>query len=453
VTVIPPAQIQADTHVPSDAPAPPPPPTYGALLRDAADLVATARRFGIGPFDEAQQAADTVVDLERYLAIGGRHLRLLLTPPSATPSPLTGTHREVVRRLADLRMERRGGNAWASAGDGLGVAHDLLATHVGPRGELRTPEAQDLVNPDVQVASAARVIGLIAEPLALTRDLLAAARQAQPRHEPPLTRSMSAHLRQATAAIRRILQIGPPLRLPTAGVLDGLDGLTPALTRMGADSRPDHLTSRITALSILRQVSYRQSLGLEPANAHTLQELCTLGAATCRTAESLLPLANTPLGRVRRAAAIDELRRAAALWSELGASLYPHIQGLAKAPAIYRDAVRLIAQGTQGDPASTHAVLAALPDLATHAAISVRTLHDRGELVIQRQEAGHLAPRWHPLDAATTRELAEAFTTAGRATRLALDAVPRETEAPRHDSQPAPRLDPLVQRRGRGVTR
>ena len=427
--------------------------TYGALLRDAADLVATARRFGIGPFHDAQQAANTVVDLERYLAIGGRHLRLLLTPPSATPSPFTGTHRDVARRLADLRMERRGGNAWASAGDALGVAHDLLATHVGPRGELRTPEARELVNPDVQVASAARVIGLIAEPIALTRALLTAARQAQPRHEPPLTRSMSAHLRQATAAIQRTLQTAPPLHVPTTGVLDGLDGLTPALTRLGTDSRPDHLTSRITALNILRQVSYRQSLGLEPANAHTLQELCTLGAATCRRAESFLPLANSPLGRVRRAAAIDNLRRAAASWSEIGVSLYPRIQGLAKAPAIYRDAVRIIAQGTQGDPASTHAVLTALPFLATQAATSVRTLHDRGELVIRRHEVGQLAPRWHPLDAATTRELAEAFTAAGRATRLALDAIPREIAAPRHDSQLARHLDPLVQRRERGVTR
>jgi hypothetical protein len=98
-------------------------------------------------------------------------------------------------------------------------------------------------------------------------------------------------------------------------------------------------------------------------------------------------------------------------------------------------------------------VLTALPGLAVQAAISVKTLHDRGELVIQRQEAGQLAPRWHPLDAATSRDLAAAFAAAGRATRHALDTARRETEAPRHNTQSAPRLDPLVQRRERGVTR
>jgi hypothetical protein len=450
--VVPPAQLQAATQVRAGAAAGQP-PTYGALLRDATDLVAEARRLAIGPFDDAQRAADAVVDLERCLAIGGHHLRLLLAPAAATPSPLSGTHREFVRRLAELRMERRGGNAWASAGDGLGVAHDVLATHVGPRGELRTPEARTVVNPAVQVAATTRVIGLLAEPLAVTRDLLTAARQAQPRQAPPLTRSMSAHLRQAIAAIQRTLEKAPPLGLPPPGDLGELDGLTPALTKLAADSRPDQLSSRITALRVLRQVSYRQSQGLEPANAHTLQELCTLGAATCRAAEGLLPLASTPLGRVRRAAAADELRRAAALWGELGADLYPRIQELAKAPAIYRDAVRLVTQGAEGDHSSTLAVLAALPGLAAQAAATVRTLQDRRELVIRRQEAGQLSPRWHSLDAAASEDLARAFAAAGRATRLAVDAVRSEPDASGHDGQSAHHLDGPARWRERGLSR
>jgi hypothetical protein len=64
-----------------------------------------------------------------------------------------------------------------------------------------------------------------------------------------------------------------------------------------------------------------------------------------------------------------------------------------------------------------------------------------------------LAPRWEPLDPAASRDLAESFAAAGRVTRLAVDAVRRETTAPRRDGQSTPHLDGPVQRREPGLTR
>jgi hypothetical protein len=117
------------------------PATYGVLLSTAIDLTCRAQSRSLGPFDDARRAVDAVVDYERFLAVSGHHLQLLLSPPLATATRSGELQRRLATGLAALSLERRRDNPWASAGDALALAHDLLATHVGPRGELRTSEA------------------------------------------------------------------------------------------------------------------------------------------------------------------------------------------------------------------------------------------------------------------------------------------------------------------------
>ena len=132
VSVVPPTQNQTDKpHTEA---------TYGGLLTLAADDAARARCSAIGPFEDADLAAKTVGDFERFLAVVGHHLELLLAPAAvAHPRPMA--HQQLANALSALRSERHGDNAWTSAGDHLGITHDLLATHVGPTGEFRTSEA------------------------------------------------------------------------------------------------------------------------------------------------------------------------------------------------------------------------------------------------------------------------------------------------------------------------
>ncbi len=425
--------------------------TYGALLASAADAVARAQTHGLGPFEDAQEAADAVTDYERFLAIGGRHLQLLLSPARSVATRSRATQRQLASALAALTMERRGGNEWASAGDTLGLAHDLLSTHVGPRGELRTPDAVVLTTPEVQVAAAARVLALVDEPLTLSRDLLRTAGAVQPRTDPPLTRATRTHLRQATSRLTKLAS-GPTPVAAGSGLLGLLDALPPAHTKIGDGTPPDAIASAGAALRVLRQLSVRQSHGDERANAHSLQELCVLAVTTCTAAEGLLPYGATPLGRVDRAATIDRLRRAGSLWSELQVSLYPRIQGLSKAPGIYHHAIQLVAHATATHPAAARVVLATLPRLALQSAATVATLSQRGELVTCSREPGKPTARWRALTPSEADGLIAGFTTASQATRQASDAVQRHLATA--GSRGAVGPVPAQQRtRGLGVSR
>jgi hypothetical protein len=62
-------------------------PTYGELIRLARDRAHEAGMTGSGPFATADEAAGAVAGFERYLAVFGRHLRLIASPGLA---PVTG---------------------------------------------------------------------------------------------------------------------------------------------------------------------------------------------------------------------------------------------------------------------------------------------------------------------------------------------------------------------------
>lgn len=423
--------------------------TYGALFGDAVTALTDAREHAVGPFETATSAGDTAADYERFLAVTGRHLELLLAPTPAVSTRDRAIPRRLAGELAALRLDRHGGNGWARAGDALGLAHDLLATHVGPHGELRSPEAIVLTSAEVQQAAVDRVVRLVRHPLRDAKPLLGRARARQPGTEPPLDPADAKRL-QATVSRAIKLLDQPASVVADDGLLERLDRLSPVQTKLDDNSSTVVLQS-ISTLHLLRQITLRQSRGEEVANAHSLQELCRLAVTTCRSAERSLPYATTPLGRVDRAATIDQLRQAERLWGELGGRLYPRIQGLSKAPGIYHEAVAKVAEEATTNEVATRAVLCCLPRLAHQSANTVAQLYNQGELVTCGRAPGELTTRWRALSPAEARDLAQGFVSAGRATHRASDAVRRQLEPAAHRTSTT--VPPPQRARGLGVER
>jgi hypothetical protein len=68
------------------------PPTYGELLAAATSALTAATRTGIGPFTDPHQAADTLSDYLRFLAVSGRHATLLLGRHRGRPAHAHGSN-------------------------------------------------------------------------------------------------------------------------------------------------------------------------------------------------------------------------------------------------------------------------------------------------------------------------------------------------------------------------
>jgi hypothetical protein len=383
----------------------------------------------VGPFDDPHRAADTVTDYLRFLGVAGHHLTVLLHARSTDRGfPSLGGDRvpTVAARLAALGGTRAGGNGWTRAADQLGTAHDLLATHLGPRGELRTPDALELSKLAIRHAAAQRVVDLTRQPLAAAPTLLSAAASAQSHGAAaPLPAPVISRLRRTTTHLNSLLAAAPLAATVDPALLHTLDDLIPARPRLADYAGPDSVGHALQALSVLRLLVHRQSQGLERVNPHSLHDLCQLAVTACSTTEQLLPLATTPLGRVHRAATVDRLRAAAAAWDQADRHLYPRLRGLTRVPRVYRDAVTLLTTDCPSSSALTRAVLACLPRLATDASHTLLAhAHDNG-LVAHGRDPGQLTARWRPVAPCTLAALGERLDAASDASRLANAATAR----------------------------
>ena len=154
----------------------PQPATYGEMMSSAVDLIDQARRTGCGPFDNRQQACDAIAGYQRFLGVVGRHLRLLSAPGLAGLTRPTLDIRpalpQLVQRLTELDITVTVREPWTMAADRLAVAHDLVATHVGPLGQARTPDADILTDPVLTRAATTRLLTHTLPPLAVSSVLL-----------------------------------------------------------------------------------------------------------------------------------------------------------------------------------------------------------------------------------------------------------------------------------------
>jgi hypothetical protein len=401
-------------------------PTYGELIGLARHRAREASATGSGPFPSADQATEAVAGFERYLAVLGRHLRLIVAPGLApAPGHLDSLPvlQQLIERMSHLELAPSNGSPWGRAAEALATAHDLLATHLGPFGERRTPEVEVLADPHHRHATARMVLRLLDEPLAVRDDLLRALTVAQRGADrEPSPRAVAAHIRQSTDAIARLTNRYAPPPFTSSINIPEVVALIPAIHNRAGSSGARSFDDSIQALRVLRLLSYRQTNGLEPASPGCLHDLARLARTATAGSDQWLPTPETAIARVQRAHAIDHLERARQAWTDTSVALGQHIRGLTKAPRVYADAIGAV-QEAHAHEGVRRAVLAALPRLGREAGLTTTHLARTGCVSIATKEVGRFQESWRLLTPDEGDVLAARFTRSGQASRTASIAV------------------------------
>jgi hypothetical protein len=406
------------------------PPRYGELMDRATVAVEHAMSLGDLDFPDVHTAHHEVLGYQHFLRVSGRHLALLAG--FATPSKHL---RELSARLAALPAERPAEQPdlgrWNKAAVAVGIAHDLLASHVAPRNVGLTPDATDLLAHQTAGAGVSAMLTLLLEGGSRSWDLFhrAVHAQAQERDTELISRSQLVRLRHANRAIElfgkaTLWDLGSSPR--GADALANLDHLEPATPRVSAATRSHQFETSLAALQALRQISFRQGRGEDHTSATSLNDLARLAAQVTDPAASWLPEPTTALQRVQHAASRDHLAHAHTTWTQAATGLTTTIRGLARAPSPYGRAIsRLLADtDTEAhDPSLNSATLSALPRMASEASAAIIRLTATGGLVTAERGPAALKVSWRPLTAAEGDDLAHRFTTAGVATNKALVTV------------------------------
>ena len=289
------------------------PVTYRELLEDAAGELSGLHSLVSVPFRDPEDALKTFAALRRFAATSIRHASLLaphddlvqalprLRPPQVTAFVETGA------------IPHPAGRAILRSRELVGAAHDLLATHLGPDRQHRTPDAAliDAIGPESSalhtVASLLVTAGVAHQSLARrAMNVLPIAG----RYAGPVVRV----LQEGAAVLEPAALLMDRLHWQGADPADELGRLTPAtmLSTLTADTDPrahvDHLAQ---VLSRLRVAAHRQGRGELPAGAGTMRALTAVAAGLIR--RDLDSPDRMRRGRGETAA----LRAAARSWTQL----------------------------------------------------------------------------------------------------------------------------------------
>jgi len=404
-------------RAPETGPASSLPATYGELIDTAELHVATATAPATTAAIDLRAVHAQLLGYQRFLRAAGDLLALL--------THLNGRRPPGLCRLADLltAVPRRDttATAWTRAATTLGAAHDLLATHLGPDREIRSPDALAITS-DTGTALALRQVGLLLLNGATATDRLTyTARTAQVRcPEKPIPQGLSHAL---TVTNRTILlhakaalwDLDQELAAPPSS---NLAQIRAAVTRLPLAATTDGFESSLAALRALRELSFRQARGRSPASPASVRDLTLLAAALTHPDLDWLPAPATGLERLRHAHASDQLAAAHAAWHLAGQDLTDTIRGTTKAPRTYEAAIgRLLDDAASLSPPVRLAVTTALPRLGHDAGRTIGRLHALNALV-NPGPVGIAGPRlvWRPLEHLRAQELIDRFTAAADAT-------------------------------------
>jgi hypothetical protein len=247
-----------------------------------------------------------------------------------------------------------GAGVWTRAADRFGIAHDLLATHVGRRHTVHTRAALALRDPVVNQAATARIVAALGDALAVGgRAVRALTRPPNGTQPGAGSRREVVWLSGALDPLVRLHRACTPRTLPApgSGVLAAVDALTVATPRVARTGTPATVTDPVHALHLVQLLTFRQARGREPASAASLHDLTRLAARALTVTASTLPVPADPLGRVHRAAAVDQLATAHQSWAAAGAAVAAPVRTLIRAPALYRDTLTVLARAL-GSPAA-----------------------------------------------------------------------------------------------------
>jgi hypothetical protein len=147
--------------------------TYGATIEAAVEAAARGSVIADSGFRDDQDAVGAAVAFERLRRVVARHVRLLVGPgwaserggrdwaaqafagaleSAASPVGSGSARRPVGSHLAE--------QAWREAADALGLAHDMLASHLDPDQAPITPDGELMLQPDPAWQAVARLADL-----------------------------------------------------------------------------------------------------------------------------------------------------------------------------------------------------------------------------------------------------------------------------------------------------
>jgi len=399
-------------------------PTYGELMdlaeRAAHSAIALARDGHLG-FEAGHVE---LLGYERFLRTCGAHLGLLSDLAADRPSGVD----QLARLLRGLPAFDASHSAWRSAAVALGVAHDLVATHLGPERALRSPDIADIIGRRDTLGTSRPLMGLLLEAADANNGLLGALRNQRRRH---------GHLPMSTTRFRQLIDANEALLLHAKAALWDLDASTAIsmdqplaqlelVTRMpGAGMTP--IRSPLRALLEIRRVSFAQSRGEAPASPASLRDLALLGAQFSHPDAVELPAPPTPLERLERAHLADLLQNAYDAWTDAAAALGHHIQGVTKAPGSYGQAIGYLL-GNEHSTAVRLAIVVALPRLGQEASHTIDRLKDDRALATPRREPGKVRVTWEPAPLTEFTLLRERFRMAAKSSADAAAALRRLTD-------------------------
>jgi hypothetical protein len=387
------------------------PTTYGALLTAAREGAALAitRTPRLGDPD---LVAVELAGYERFLRVAGIHLALLQDLSGVT---ITGLE-QLRTNLRNAELREVEPSMWLDAAKALGAAHDLVATHA-PAAGPRTAEAMDLVVGPASL-SGCRDVTLLIEEARLGCQVTIN------RFRRPRTRiGRSADLSREVARIRKLnsrieittkatlWELEERLREHHGPKLDELQiAVAPSTLRQGVSQ----LECQLSAIRLLRQLTFLHSQGRIAASPASLRDLATLGA---RMTDPGLPLPEprTALGRVRLAHARDRMDIAHAAWNAAGRDRTESIRGLSKAPTSFRTTIESVVAEPEPSLSLRVALTAALPHLGRDAVGTVTAMTSTGSLLTRQPVYAQPRKEWRRIQHEEGALVAGRFREAGLA--------------------------------------
>jgi hypothetical protein len=373
--------------------------TYRQLLDEAAGALTGLHTLVSVPNRDPADAAATMVAWRWFVTTAVRHAELLAPHDAVVTSlprlhPARGTARAVVRTSL-----HPAGQALMSSCELLGLAHDVLASHLGPERQHRSPEASLIDESGVASPAMRTLSSLLLTAAVAHQELARRAMDVQPagaKIPDPVARLLA----EGVAVLGPAFRIHDRACSTGTSAQDTLGQLAPAVLLsppMNGTERADQLAGVLARLTV---AAHRQSRGELAAGAGSLRALTLIAATLLRHDLTVARAARRPTGELAALAAADRS------WASLH-GIWNQVATLSSGPrGILQDAVtamELLDRNDNPYPRRDSKVLAPPgADWSSTTAASLTTLATRlgqeGQILVPTRwcEDVDIPRRWAP---------------------------------------------------------
>jgi hypothetical protein len=373
------------------------PVTYRELLDDAARALTGLHTLASVAFRDPADALDTASAWRRLVHAGVRHAALLApNDPLIAAMPRLRPARRPARPRGDGPLHPAG-QALVRSGESLALAHDVLASHLGPERQHRTADAA-LIESAGPRSAAVRDLSSMLLTTAVAHQTLARRSldlyRDPTRVPPPVTRILD----EGVALLGPAAQLDDQARTVREPGPDALGALTSATPLTAADPAADPAAQAAAALLRLRVAAHRQAVGDLGAGAATMRAFAAVAITMIRRDLETTPLSRTRGPRPALMSAGRSWARLHAAWGEvatLGGGPRAVLHDAATAVRLLEDGRRPAGWGTAAPGPGTRDWLSQVAASLVDA--TLRVAHEGPILVPTRWCEGADVPRpWAP---------------------------------------------------------